>query len=82
VILDRSPNPHLAFGIGPHRCIGMHVARSLFSLMVTEILNRIPDYYVDEAHTKSYRGNPQLAGVVTMPVTFSGGPSLGTARPF
>jgi len=82
VILDRSPNPHLAFGIGPHRCIGMHVARSLFSLMVTEILNRIPDFSVDEARTKLYRGNPQLAGVVTMPVTFSVGPSLGTARPF
>ena len=28
VDVDRSPNPHLAFGIGSHRCIGLHVARS------------------------------------------------------
>ena len=29
--LDRSPNPHLSFGIGPHLCLGAHVARMQMS---------------------------------------------------
>ncbi|HYB81776.1 MAG TPA: cytochrome P450 [Mycobacterium sp.] len=47
VILDRTPNPHLAFGTGPHRCIGMHVARMVFQVVLSEVLRRIPDYTVE-----------------------------------
>ncbi|MGA8371627.1 MAG: cytochrome P450, partial [Acidimicrobiales bacterium] len=47
VDIDRSPNPHLAFGVGAHRCIGLHVARTLFDVMLREILTRIPEYRVD-----------------------------------
>lgn len=82
VILDRTPNPHMAFGIGSHRCIGMHIARSLFDIMMREVLSRIPDYVVDREATRFYKGNPELAGVVTMPVTFTPGKSLGTAQPY
>jgi cytochrome P450 len=82
VILDRSPNPHMAFGVGTHRCIGMHIARSLFEVMMREVLARLPDYVVDRAATDFYQGNPELAGVVTMPVTFTPGPRSGVERPF
>jgi cytochrome P450 len=82
VILDRSPNPHMAFGVGPHRCIGMHIARSLFEVMMHEVLSRIPDYKVDREATEFYSGNPELAGVVSMPVTFTPGKPLGVDRPF
>ena len=34
VVLDRSPNRHVAFGLGPHRCIGSHLARVMFEVMV------------------------------------------------
>src|SRR5690606_9471851 len=83
VVLDRAPNPHLAFGVGPHRCIGMHMARAMFQVLVREVLDRIPDYEVDEDATRLYSGNPELNGVVSMPVRFTPGERLGPAeRPF
>ncbi len=82
VILDRAPNPHMAFGVGPHRCIGMHIARSLFEVMMREVLARIPDYVVDRTATDFYKGNPELTGVVAMPVTFTPGKPVGVERPY
>jgi cytochrome P450 len=83
VVLDRAPNPHLAFGVGPHRCIGMHMARTMFAVLLGEVLARIPDYAVDREATRFYAGNPELNGVVTMPVTFTPGPRVGPRqRPF
>lgn len=83
VILDRAPNTHLAFGVGPHRCIGMHMARSMFQVLMAEILSRIPDYRIDRDATRFYAGNPELNGVVTMPATFPPGSRTGpTERPF
>jgi len=82
LILDRAPNPHLAFGVGPHRCIGMHLAQAMFQVLMREVLTRIPDFRVDRDATQFYRGNPELAGVVTMPATFSPGAVVGVERPF
>ncbi len=83
VVLDRSPNPHLAFGVGSHRCIGMHLARTMFQVLMRAVLERIPDYAVDRAGTQFYQGNPTLTGVVRMPATFTPGPVVGPPeRPF
>lgn len=83
VVLDRAPNPHLAFGVGPHRCIGMHMARTMFQVLMREVLGRMPDYEVDRAATRFYAGNPELNGIVSMPATFTPGPRVGPSeRPF
>ena len=83
VVLDRSPNRHLAFGVGPHRCIGMHVARTMFGVMVSEVLRRLPDYRVDTAAVRRYSGNPTLTGLVSLPATFTPGARTGPVeRPF
>jgi cytochrome P450 len=83
VVLDRPSNAHLAFGVGPHRCIGSHMARSLFQVLLRELLARLPDYRVDRAATRFYQGNPELNGVVRMPATFTPAPRKGpTTRPF
>jgi cytochrome P450 len=82
VVVDRAPNPHLAFGVGVHRCIGMHLARSIFRILLREVLERIPDYEVT-APVRGYDGNPTLNGLVSLPVAFTPGPRLGpTERPF
>jgi biflaviolin synthase len=40
--LTRDPNPHLAFGNGPHFCTGAVLARLQTDLLVTTLLERLP----------------------------------------
>jgi cytochrome P450 len=47
VIIDRMPNRHLAFGAGPHRCLGSHLARQELLIGLTAWHERIPDYRLD-----------------------------------
>jgi cytochrome P450 len=44
IVLDRSPNRHLAFGVGPHRCVGSHLARLELVVALEELHRRLPDY--------------------------------------
>jgi cytochrome P450 len=71
IILDRTPNRHLAFGLGPHRCIGSHLARLMSEVMVKAVLDRIPDYRVDLDGVYQYLGNPSMTGLGKLPVTFT-----------
>jgi cytochrome P450 len=40
VVLDRSPNRHVSFGVGIHRCLGSHLARMELTLALERILDR------------------------------------------
>ncbi len=82
VVLDRTPNQHVAFGLGPHRCIGSHLARLMFEVMVKAVLERLPEYRVDIAGVDEYLGNPSMTGLAKLPVVFPPGRSNGTQRPF
>jgi cytochrome P450 len=77
IILDRTPNRHLAFGLGPHRCIGSHLARLMSEVMVRAVLDRIPDYRVDVQNVHQYLGNPSMTGLGKLPVTFTPGTKRG-----
>ena len=44
VILDRSPNPHVAFGVGIHRCLGARLATMEMTVALQEWLRRIPKF--------------------------------------
>jgi cytochrome P450 len=46
VDLLRSPNRHLAFGGGVHRCLGSHLARLELRIALREWHRRIPDYSI------------------------------------
>jgi len=41
--VDRDPNPHVAFGIGNHFCLGANLARMEIRVVLEELLARIPD---------------------------------------
>ena len=40
--LHRTPNPHLAFGIGPHSCVGQALARVELQTVLRVLLRRLP----------------------------------------
>ena len=82
IILNRTPNRHLAFGLGPHRCIGSHLARLMSEVMVKAVLDRIPDYQVNVQNVHRYLGNPSMTGLGKLPVTFTAGESRGTSPPW
>jgi cytochrome P450 len=39
--IDRKPNNHIAFGYGPHMCVGMHLAKLEMKVMLEELLPRL-----------------------------------------
>ncbi|MFF5185587.1 cytochrome P450 [Streptomyces sp. NPDC000345] len=42
--IRRKPNKHIAFGIGPHYCIGHSVARVTLRILFEELLTRFEDF--------------------------------------
>ncbi len=45
---DRQPNEHLAFGFGPHYCLGANLARMEIRVVLRKILQRLPDIRLAE----------------------------------
>ena len=66
-IADRPNNRHLAFGAGPHRCVGAHLARVEMQAVLDQVLDRLPPFTLD--------GDPEVYGGITrslhrLPVRF------------
>ena len=68
--LTRPPKPALAFGNGPHVCLGMHVARAEMAVGITALLDRLPNLRLDpEADPPRYLGMYER-GATAIPVVF------------
>lgn len=67
---ERAPKPQLAFGLGPHRCIGMHLARRIIITALDEWHQRIPDYRLTEGTTPA-RHFSFVRGLDTLRLTLS-----------
>jgi cytochrome P450 len=68
--IDRSPNPHIAFGGGgPHICLGAHIARLEIQAMFRELLTRMPD--VEPAGDVEWLPSNFISGPKHMPVRFT-----------
>lgn len=62
VQLDRDPNRHVTFGLGPHRCVGSHLARLELGIVLEEFHKRIPDYRLADGF-EIHRHLNQVAGI-------------------
>jgi cytochrome P450 len=51
VIIDRESNRHIAFGAGPHRCLGSNLARAELRIAMEMWHERIPEYRLAEGQT-------------------------------
>jgi cytochrome P450 len=64
----RTPNRHRAFGGGPHRCLGSHLARMELRVAMREFHRRIPDYEIKPGTELTYTA--ALRSVESLPLTF------------
>ena len=69
VILDREKNPHIAFGVGIHRCAGSNLARMEMRVSIEEWLKRIPDFKLADPATVTWAGG-QVRGPRQMPLVW------------
>ena len=69
--LTRDPNPHLAFGFGPHFCLGASLARLELRVMFRELLTRLPDLELASDEPLPYRPSNFICGLEAMPVRFT-----------
>ncbi len=58
--LHRENMAHLAFGGGPHRCLGSHLARIELRVLYEEMLKRLPTFRLDADKPVRYRGGPVI----------------------
>lgn len=54
--LDRDNTVHIAFGTGPHRCLGSHLARIELQTVYEELLSRMPEFRLDPDKPVTYHG--------------------------
>jgi cytochrome P450 len=63
----RSPNPHLAFGVGIHRCLGMHLARMEMVIAFEELFAAVEEIRLHPGQRPTYRAG-QVWGATSVPV--------------
>jgi cytochrome P450 len=65
----RTPNDHLAFGIGEHFCLGSSLARLEIRVIFEELLRRLPD--MEPASPAARLRSSLINGIKRMPVAFT-----------
>ena len=75
VRFDREANRHIAFGVGVHRCLGSHLARTELRVALREWHRRIPEYALADGATLEF--TPAIRSVEHFPIVFPAGPPEG-----
>lgn len=67
--LARDPNEHIAFGTGPHGCLGQHLARIEIDAMLREVLTRMDRFEL--AGEPEWLASNFISGPRVMPISFT-----------
>ena len=67
--IDRKPNRHLAFGTGPHVCLGQYLARFELQSFFRELLNRVE--HIELAGKPRFVEGSFVGGVKYLPVRYT-----------
>ena len=67
--ITRWPNDHVGFGYGTHFCLGAHLARLQMRLMLTDVIERMPDIQLT-GKVERVASN-LIGGIKRMPVKFT-----------
>ncbi len=54
--MNRENKVHIAFGTGPHRCLGSHLARIELQVLYEEMLKGLPPFRLDPEHEVTFHG--------------------------
>lgn len=69
--IGRKANDHLAFGFGPHFCLGAHLARMEIRIMFEELMRRMPD--LEQVGPAERLRSNFINGIKRLPVRFTPG---------
>jgi cytochrome P450 len=67
-IIDRKPNAHLAFGYGPHTCLGAHLARLELELFYRTLIERVES--MELAGPPEFSESSFVSGLKRLPIRF------------
>jgi len=67
--IGRHPNEHIAFGDGPHSCLGQYLAHLEAEIAIASLLKRFPHLRL-ETHEVEWGGNFIIRGLKSLPLAF------------
>jgi cytochrome P450 len=66
--LSRLPNDHIAFGGGPHVCLGQHLARLEIDAVLSEVLSRLEA--IEVVGEPQWLASTFISGPRSLPIRF------------
>jgi cytochrome P450 len=54
--IGREEKTHIAFGAGPHRCLGSHLARVELQVITEQMMSRLPEFRLDAQKPLKFHG--------------------------